>query len=70
MPSAGGARSVAEGREEAAEVRESVRVVRSAGRIGGAAMLGTSKLFDVWRFNVEDRIFGMAIFPGLAPRYP
>ena len=40
MPSAGGVRFVAEGREDVAEVRESVRVVRRAGRFGGAAMLG------------------------------
>ncbi len=39
MPSGGGTRSVGEGREVAAEVRDSVRVVRRAGRVVGAAML-------------------------------
>ncbi len=39
MPSAGGARFVVDGREVAAEVRESVRVVRRAGRVVGAAIL-------------------------------
>ena len=40
MPSADGARLVLEGRDEAAEVKESVRVVRRAGSIAEAAMLG------------------------------
>lgn len=40
MPSAGGARLVVGGREEVAEVREWVRVVRRAGRVAGAAILG------------------------------
>ena len=42
MPSAGGARFVEDGSEEAAEVRDSMRVVRRAGRIDNvsdAAML-------------------------------
>ena len=39
MPSAGGARFVVEGREVAAEVRESVRVVRRAGRVVSAAIV-------------------------------
>ena len=38
MPSVGGVRSVVEGREALAEVKESVRVVRRAGRVVGAAM--------------------------------
>ena len=49
MPSAGGVRFVVDGSEEVAEVRESVRVVRRAGRVGGAAMLEGSEPFDVWR---------------------
>lgn len=44
MPSADEARLVVEGREEVAEVRESVRVVRRDGRVAGVAMLG--KLFE------------------------
>ena len=39
MPSAGGTRLVAEGRDKAAEVKESVRVVRRAGSVAGRAML-------------------------------
>ena len=39
MPSAGGARFVVEGSEGGAEAKESVRVVRRAGKVGGAAML-------------------------------
>ena len=39
MPSADEARLVVEGREEVAEVRESVRVVRRDARVAGAAML-------------------------------
>ena len=39
MPSGGGARWVVEGREEVAEVKESVRVVRRAGSVAGTAML-------------------------------
>lgn len=46
MPSAGGVRLAVDGREEAAEVKDSVRVVR---RAGGAAMLGIVRPFDVWR---------------------
>ena len=39
IPSAGGATFVIEGSEEVAEVKESVRVVRRAGSVAGAAML-------------------------------
>ena len=39
MPSVAGAMFVDVGREEAAEVKESVRVVRRVGRLAGAAML-------------------------------
>ena len=39
MPSGGGARLAVEGREVLAEVKESVRVVRRAGRVAGTAMV-------------------------------
>lgn len=38
MPSAGGTRLVGVGREDDAEVKESVRVVRRAGRVADVAM--------------------------------
>ena len=72
MPSAGGVRFVVEGREGAAEVNDSVRVVRRTGKAAGAAMLGILKPFDAWGDSSgtrEGRIFGMAVFPGLAPRF-
>ncbi len=68
MPSAGGARFVVEGREVAAEVRESVRVVRRAGRVVNAAIL---EFWEEWLSRIfvsdgEAMIVKMAVFPGLA----
>lgn len=51
MPSAGGARFVVEGREEVAEVKESVRVVRRAGRVAGAAMFEFLESFNIFIFG-------------------
>ena len=64
MPSAGGARFAAEGSEEAAEIKESVKVLSKDGNVAVAAMVwcltGFRKL-GMCRRNCE-----MAIFRGLA----
>ena len=54
MPSAGGARVVMEGSEEVAEARESVRVVRRAGNVAGAAMLEFLEKFSIFGRSVVD----------------
>ena len=46
MPSAGGARLVVVGIDEAADVKESVRVARRAGNVAGAAMFGILEPFQ------------------------
>ena len=55
MPSGGGARFVVEGRESFAVTNESVRVVRRAGSIAGAAMpeFGESRWISGEVFNLQ-----------------
>lgn len=69
MPSDGGARLVVEGREDVAEFRESVRVVRRAGRVAGTAMLGylesCLKVGRIKRFSIHELFQIGQFFPGL-----
>ena len=70
MPSAGGVRFAVDGREEAAEVKDSVRVMRRAGKLAGAAMLGILKPFDCWRDSSRRWDFENGNFSRLGAKTP